>query len=67
MFGLSKMLGETIENVIDVGVGIVTLNEYGDFSKKSVSKMIADGIEITLIAETYGTSVEIVKQLLEDE
>jgi len=66
MFGLFDGIQKSVENVIDVGIGVMTLGEYGDFSKSSVSKMIADGIELAIVAEFYGTTVDVIEGMVND-
>ena len=66
MFGLFDGIQKSVENAIDVGIGVMTLGEYGDFSKSSVSKMIADGIELAIVAEFYGTTVDIIEEMVKD-
>jgi len=67
MFGIFDAVVDTVENGIDVAVGAVTFGEYGDFSKRSVSKMIADGIEIAVIANAYDVGIDIIEKMIEDE
>ena len=67
MFGIFDGIQKAVENVIDVGVGALTMNEYGDFSKKTVSKMIADGIEIAVIAQTFNVAEEAVQELIKEK
>jgi len=66
MFGLFDGIQKSVENVIDVGVGVMTLGEYGDFSKSSVSKMVADGIELYVVAEVFDTTVDVIEKMIED-
>lgn len=64
MFGF---LEDVIENVIDVGVGVLTLGEYGDFSKKTVSKMLADGIEIYTIASFFDVGIDTIEEMIKED
>lgn len=64
MFGIFDGIQKSVENVIDVGAGALTIGEYGDLSKKSVSKMIADGIELAIIAEVYDVETDVIENLL---
>jgi len=66
MFGLFDGIQKSVENVIDIGVGALTLGEYGDFSKASVSKMVADGIELYVVAEVFDTTVDVIEKMIED-
>ena len=66
MFGIFDAVEKSVSNVIDIGLGVVTLGEYGDFSQKSVSKMVADGIELYVIADFYGTTVDVIKDMTDD-
>ena len=65
MFGIFDNIEKSVSNVIDVGLGVISLGEYGDFSKQSVSKMVADGIELYIIADFYDTSVDIIKEMVD--
>lgn len=67
MFGIFDGVTRSVENAIDLGIGVVTLGEYGDFSKKSVSKMVADGIEIAVIADFYSVGVELVEEIMDED
>lgn len=66
MFGIFDGIEKSVSNVIDVGLGVLTLGEYGDFSQKSVSKMVADGIELYIIADFYGTTVDVIEDMIDD-
>lgn len=66
MFGLFDGIEKSVSNVIDVGIGVMTLGEYGNFSKQSVSKMVADGIELYIIADFYETSVDVIKDMVDN-
>lgn len=66
MFGIFDSVADAVENVIDVGVGVVTLGEYGNFSKRTVAKMIADGIEVAVIANTFDVGIELVEEMIKD-
>lgn len=65
MFGIFDGLTNTVENVIDVGVGVLTLGEYGDFSKRTVAKMVADGIEIYAIAQFFDVAEDVIESMIE--
>jgi len=64
MFGIFDGIQKSVENVVDVGIGAVSFGVYGDFSKSTVSKMIADGIEIAIIAKTFGVAEETIQELI---
>ena len=61
-----KFLTDSIENAIDVGVGVMTLGEAGDVSKESVAKLIADGLTVAVIAHGYGVAEDVIQELLDD-
>ena len=61
-----KFLTDSIENAIDVGVGLVSFGEAGDFSKESVAKLIADGLTVAVIAHGYGVAEDVIQELLDD-
>ena len=65
MFGLFDGIEKSVSNVLDVGLGVLTLGEYGDFSQKTVSKMVADGIEIAVVAEFFSVSEDIVRDMVD--
>ena len=67
MFGMFDGIQKAVENVIDVGIGVATMGEHGNISKQSVSKMVADGIEIALIASAFNVGVDIVEKLIEED
>ena len=65
MFGLFDGIEKSVSNVLDVGLGVLTLGEYGDFSQSTVSKMVADGIEIAIVAEFFSVSEDIIKDMVD--
>ena len=65
MFGIFDGIEKSVSNVLDVGLGVLTLGEYGDFSQKTVSKMVADGIEIAIVAEYFGVSEDIIRDMVD--
>lgn len=65
MFGIFDDLQESVENAFDVGLGIVTLNEYGDANKSTISKLVADGIEVAVIAQLFDTTEDIIKDMID--
>ena len=66
MFGIFDGIQKSVSNVIDVGTGIITLGEYGDCSKETVSKLIADGVEVAIIAQLAGVGEDVIEKFLED-
>jgi len=66
MFGIFDVVEDAVSNVIDVGIGVMTLGEYGNFSQRTVSKMVADGIEVYTIANFFGVSEDIVRGMIDD-
>jgi len=66
MFGIFDVVADAVENTIDVGLGIVSLGEYGDFNKRTVSKMVADGIEIYTIASFFDVGTDVIQGMLDD-
>ena len=64
MFGVFDGLQSAVENVVDVGIGAVTFGEYGNFSKSTVSKMIADGIEVAVIAQTFDVTTDVIREMI---
>ena len=66
MFGIFDVVEDAVSNVIDVGLGVMTLGEYGNFSQRTVSKMVADGIEIYVISDFFGASEDIVRGMVDD-
>lgn len=67
MFGLFDGVAKSVENAIDVGVGVLTLGEYGNLDKKSISKLIADGIEMAVIAEALDISQDVLERILDED
>ena len=65
MFGIFDEITNAVDNVIDVGIGVVTLGEYGDFNQRTVSKMVADGIEIAVVANFFEVSENIIKDMID--
>ena len=66
MFGILSDLADSVENVIDVSLGLLTFNEIGSADKRSISKLIADGIELAIVADMYGTSIDVINKIVED-
>ena len=66
MFGILSDLADSVENVIDVSLGLLTFNEIGSADKRSISKLIADGIEPGIAADMYGTSIDVINKIVED-
>jgi len=67
MFGIFDKLEESVSNALEVGIGIATLGELGDVSKKRISKLAADGVELYIIADLYETTVDVIEKVLESE
>ena len=63
MFGI---LEDVVENVIDVGVGVMTFGEYGNINKKTVSKLIADGVELYTIASILDVGVDVIEEIVKE-
>jgi len=62
--GLFDVLTDPIENVLDVGTGLL----QGDMpSRRQLAELINDGISVAAIANTYGVSVEMVRALIEQD
>jgi len=66
MFGIFDAVEEAVSNVIDVTIGAVSLGEYGDFSQRTVSKMVADGIEVYTIASFFDVGTDVIEGMLDD-
>ena len=66
MFGIFDAIEDSVSNVIDVGVGVLTLGEYGNFSQRTVSKMVADGIEIAIVAQFFGVAEDVIKDMVDE-
>ena len=66
MFGIFDGIEKSVSNVIDVGVGVLTLGEYGNFSQRTVSKMVADGIEIAVISQFFGVAEDVIKDMVDE-
>jgi len=60
-------VAKTVEDVIDVGVAVVALGEYGELSKENVSRIIATGITVYALSEATGVAVEIIEKVLEED
>lgn len=67
MFGIFDGIEKSVSNALDVGVGILTFGEFGDVSKKRISKLIADGVELAIVADLYETSVDVIEKIVEEE
>ena len=65
MFEIFDGIEKSVSNVIDVGVGVLTLGEYGNFSQRTVSKMVADGIEIAIVAEFFGVAEDVIESMVD--
>ena len=65
MFGIFDAIEDSVSNAIDVGVGVLTLGEYGNFSQRTVSKMVADGIEIAIVAEFFGVAEDVIESMVD--
>jgi len=57
---------EVVSDAIDVGLGVVTLGEYGELNKENVSRLIAAGMTIYGISEATGVAVDLIEKALED-
>jgi len=66
MFGLIDALTDTVEDVIDIGVGVATLGAYGDISRTKVSSLIASGLTVYEITEMTGWSIDLIEELTSD-
>jgi hypothetical protein len=66
---VGSVLSETtkiVEDVVDVGLAVVTLGEYGELSKKNVSRLIDSGLTIYDISEATGVAIDLIEKVLED-
>ena len=54
---------DSVKNVMDVFCDTM---DGEDISREKLAKLVADGIEIVLIAEAVGVSVEYLEELLAD-
>jgi hypothetical protein len=67
MFGIFDGIEKSVSNALDVGIGFMTFGEYGDISKDTISRLIADGIELAVIAEALDVSEDFLRDLIEGE
>ncbi len=65
MFGLFDTVVDSVDNAINVGLGVISLGEYGNFSQQTVSKMIADGIEIAVVAQFFDVTTDTIKDMID--
>ena len=65
MFGIFDGIEKSVSNALDVGLGVLTLGEYGDFSQSTVSKMVADGIEIAIVAQFFDVSEDLIRDMVD--
>lgn len=61
-----KSTSRVIEDALDIGTAVVTMGEYGEFSKKNVSRLIASGVSIYALAEAANVSVEVIQELIDE-
>ena len=54
-------LTDMIENALDVGVSIVTLE---GLDKRKVAKLIADGLSVWAIASMFGVGVDVIEDMM---
>lgn len=67
MFGFFDGIEKSVSNAIELGTGLLTLGEFGDVSKERIAKLVADGIELYIVADMYDTPVDVVEQILEEK
>ncbi len=67
MFGIFDGIEKAVSNAIEVGVGIISFGELGDVSKERIAKLVADGVELAIVADLYETSVDVIEQVLEEQ
>tara|TARA_R110000772_G_scaffold43692_1_gene100653 strand:- start:9025 stop:9237 length:213 start_codon:yes stop_codon:yes gene_type:complete len=70
MFGfINSMIDETVkilDDVVDTGLAVVTLGEYGELNKENVTRLLAAGLTIYTISEVTGVAVDLIEKALED-
>lgn len=62
----TSMVADSVENAVDVTLGVLTFNELGRADKKTISRMAADGMTVFAISSATGFAVEVVEQVLSD-
>lgn len=65
MFGIFDELENSVSNALNIGVGLLTLNEDDEINKKSVSKLISDGLEIGMIASMFNVGEDFIERLVD--
>jgi len=55
-----------VEDAVDISVSIVTLGEYGELSKENVSRLIASGLTVYMLAEATGVAVDVIESVLDE-
>tara|TARA_R110000782_G_scaffold147178_2_gene239971 strand:+ start:867 stop:1058 length:192 start_codon:yes stop_codon:yes gene_type:complete len=63
------MIDETVkilDDVVDTGLAVVTLGEYGELNKENVTRLLAAGLTIYTISEVTGVAVDLIEKALED-
>lgn len=71
MFGIIKEVvdatTETISDVTNVGLNVITLGEYGELSKENIQRLLDNGMTIISISESTGVGVDLIKRVLLEE
>jgi len=67
MFGIFGGIEKSISNAIEVGLGLITFNELGEVSKDRIAKLVADGVELAIVADLYETSVGVIEKVIEEK
>ncbi len=70
MFGLLNdavnLAVDTVGDVANMGLAVVTLGEYGELSKANVARLLATGITIYELSEMTGVAVDVIQSVVDD-
>jgi hypothetical protein len=55
------------DSALNVGVGVITLGQFGTLNSEQIGKLLASGYTIYELSELTGVAVELIQEVLNDE
>lgn len=55
------------ESTVNVGVGVITLGQFGNLNSEQIGKLLKSGYTIYELSEITGVAVELIQEVMDDE
>lgn len=56
---------DVVEDAVDISLNIVTLGEYGELSRSNVSRLVAGGMTLAMIAGATGVALHVLEDIMD--